>query len=597
LLPTRGEEGASGRGRDEEWSGKVRRKGFASFRASMSMPAVGGGSRAKAKARARARMNEFLKGEEDEAKWSCPACGQFTRLPERLARHIYSCCPELVVSNSPQFEQAQKALSCSPSLEEEEERMQKTETQQEAKRHEVTWRQLRARPKSQGKLSEKELKATMDAIDFAKRRESVILAAATHIAFYSPHMSTSDQKVGNEEEGDPDPDQLRKTMQEVSVNTPIPLSERVQRVCDQLNLKYDRVHLLLKRKIKAEPLVADAEPLEVIYEDDDWLCVNKPPLLRTAPRHRFEGKSLVNRAIGHVQRQKNKKKNSNSTTPTTGNNSAKNDSKPYVLHRLDMDTSGCVLFAKRQELASFVQTQFRERTVKKHYLAICYGNPPDCFVVADALERKTDHDIAMKISDPNNKNGSEASKPAKTLFVTISRREICHQPRGRIPIDWELSELHPYVANSLISAEEWTARSKEDVFLVCAIPLSGRTHQIRLHLAHAGFPIIGDPLYGMGGKIKINDNSNEEEELMKRQALHAFKLQLEGPPAPVKEGEAEDGVGDVDGSSSSKGKKLSFLAPLPEDMKKCLELLNIEDKEIRTINEIIQGRMEYFSSQ
>ena len=84
----------------------------------------------------------------------------------------------------------------------------------------------------------------------------------------------------------------------------------------------------------------------MVYEDDVWLCANKPPFVRTAPRHRFEGNSMVNRAIGYVRGK-------------SGAQDGPPQENPRVLHRLDMDTSGVLLYSKDRDVAAHVQGLFR----------------------------------------------------------------------------------------------------------------------------------------------------------------------------------------------------------------------------------------------
>lgn len=103
--------------------------------------------------------------------------------------------------------------------------------------------------------------------------------------------------------------------------------------------------------MRAVPLAADNEPVEVVYEDDDVIALNKPYGVITAPKHRYTGGSLVNRLIG-----------------TRG-------LEPLVIHRLDMNTTGVVLFAKRREVVPALHAQFREKAVRKRYIALVAGVP------------------------------------------------------------------------------------------------------------------------------------------------------------------------------------------------------------------------------
>jgi len=103
--------------------------------------------------------------------------------------------------------------------------------------------------------------------------------------------------------------------------------------------------------MRAVPLAADQDPIDVLYEDDDLLAVNKPPGVISAPKHRYTGGSMVNRVIGA------------------------RGVEPHVIHRLDMNTSGVLLFAKSKEAVRVLHAQFRARKVKKRYLALVAGVP------------------------------------------------------------------------------------------------------------------------------------------------------------------------------------------------------------------------------
>ena len=103
--------------------------------------------------------------------------------------------------------------------------------------------------------------------------------------------------------------------------------------------------------MRAVPLPADHDPIDVIYEDDDLIGLNKQYGVITAPKHRYVGGSLVNRIIGA------------------------RGLEPGVLHRLDMNTTGVVLFAKKRDVVPAVHAQFREKTAKKEYLAVVVGVP------------------------------------------------------------------------------------------------------------------------------------------------------------------------------------------------------------------------------
>lgn len=125
-------------------------------------------------------------------------------------------------------------------------------------------------------------------------------------------------------------------------------------VAAALNVRTERVRSLLRMVSKATPLRADnSDKLEVLYEDDHVLAVNKPPFMRHHPNHRFNGGSLLNQCIGHL------------------------GFEPHVVHRLDMDTSGVAVFAKTAACARAFGERFQRKQAHKTYLALAFGAPPD----------------------------------------------------------------------------------------------------------------------------------------------------------------------------------------------------------------------------
>ena len=260
-------------------------------------------------------------------------------------------------------------------------------------------------------------------------------------------------------------------------------------VAAELGLDEARVALALKMFVKAVPMPADPEPVEVLFEDDAVLVLNKPPRLRSTPRHRHEGQSLLNRAIGHLR--------------------GEAEAEPFVVHRLDMETSGVLLFAKSSEMASGIARQFQAKAVQKTYLALVVGVPEPAFEVDAPLAKHPHHETGMAVA--------ASGKPAQTRFRTLASNAEVDLREAFAP--GELPDACP--------------APRPGVSLVEATPLTGRTHQIRVHLAHAGFPIVGDALYGLVGPW------------IERHALHARKLALRHP----RTGEAAE-----------------FVAPLPDDM-------------------------------
>ena len=165
--------------------------------------------------------------------------------------------------------------------------------------------------------------------------------------------------------------------------------------------------------------------------------------------------------------------------------------RPGIVHRLDKDTTGLLLAAKNEKMQTLLMQLFASRQIEKEYLAICIGNPGnrtiDLPIGRHALRRKE-----MAISQ-------ERGRPAVTICRTLAFNEKL----------------------SLVSLQL----------------LTGRTHQLRIHLKAIGFPILGDPIYG---SLQMNRKYG-----LTRQMLHAHRLQFNHPLT---------------------GARLSFTAPLPKDM-------------------------------
>jgi 23S rRNA pseudouridine1911/1915/1917 synthase len=265
-----------------------------------------------------------------------------------------------------------------------------------------------------------------------------------------------------------------------------------------LNLSLPRADRLLKSAMRAVPLPADHDPIEVVFEDDDFIALNKPYGVITAPKHRYVGGSMVNRVIGN-----------------------RGGLEPAVLHRLDMNTTGVVLFAKKRDIVPAVHLQFREKTARKHYIALVAGVPQwESYVVDAPIGNSSIEKVARAVVD----DGS--GKSAVTKFTVIASSPTA-----------DLS-----IGSPAVCAAPGVAQLTQGAALIRCEPLTGRTHQIRVHLAHAGHPIIGDDLYGVMGPW------------LDRQALHAASLSLQHPRLKS---------------------VLTVEAPLPDDFKKALKMVGL----------------------
>jgi len=201
-----------------------------------------------------------------------------------------------------------------------------------------------------------------------------------------------------------------------------------------------------------------------------------------------------------------------------------------IVHRLDKDTSGILLAAKTQEALENLQAQFKERVVKKQYVALVHGTL--------SLERVVKGSIAR---NPANREKfivfeDDSSKEAETKFVPaelwVMSDEKIHQVfEGFNKIQFRKLESSKY--------GEFT--------LVDCFPLTGRTHQIRVHLKYAGFPIVADDKYGGRKTVRL------DRRWCPRQFLHAAKIEFNHPKT---------------------GERINFESPLPEDLQRALAVLN-----------------------
>jgi len=206
--------------------------------------------------------------------------------------------------------------------------------------------------------------------------------------------------------------------------------------------------------------------IEVIYENNDFVEVNKPAGLITHPASlKKEEPSLSGWAREHY--------------PCIAGVGDAPEIRPGVVHRLDKDTSGIILLAKNQTYFNYLKKQFQERSVAKSYLAWVCGSPK-------AKRGSVDLPIGIKSgSVKRSVHSFKMSKPALTEYEVRKKAEI----------------------NGLEYA------------LLLVRPRTGRTHQIRVHLASIGHPVVGDVLYGgrragRGGRL----------------LLHALSLELELQP-------------------------------------------------------------------
>ncbi|MEM8628997.1 MAG: RluA family pseudouridine synthase [Chlamydiota bacterium] len=215
-------------------------------------------------------------------------------------------------------------------------------------------------------------------------------------------------------------------------------------------------------------------PLDILYEDEWILAAHKPPGMVVHPAPGNWSGTFVNALLHHCK-----------TLEAVGE-----PLRPGIVHRLDKDTSGVLVAAKTPEAHRKLIQDFAERRVKKQYLALCQGKP---------------------------KNGPIETEIARH---PKKRKEMCISTSGKTAI-----------SNVLVLA------FNEKISFVLVEPLTGRTHQIRLHLRHLNAPILGDHVYGFpAGQL--------------RQLLHAYRISFLHPIT---------------------GSPVNIVAPIPLDMRSLLQ--------------------------
>lgn len=232
-------------------------------------------------------------------------------------------------------------------------------------------------------------------------------------------------------------------------------------------------------KFELPPVESDAPipediPLEILFEDDHLVAINKPPAMVVHPAKGNWSGTLTAALAFHFEQL----------------SGVGGEHRPGIVHRLDRDTSGVILVAKTDQAHRKLAKQFELRTVNKTYLAIVSPEPDrDRHLVDKPIGHHPYQREKMAI-----RVGHSTSREASTFFEVVERF------RG--------------------------------FAVVHAMPKTGRTHQIRLHLAHWGHPVLADRLYSGRAKImseQISKDKNNVSVLLDRQALHALKIEFAHP--------------------------------------------------------------------
>ena len=249
----------------------------------------------------------------------------------------------------------------------------------------------------------------------------------------------------------------------------------------------EQVVALLPTEESADPL-PEQIPLDIVYEDQALLVVNKPAGMVVHPAPGHPGGTLVNAVLAYCPEL-----------------AASDDDRPGIVHRLDRDTSGLILVAKNEKVRRALQRQFKERQVHKAYLALLDGHLQPAWGRVEApVGRDPHHRQRMTVLA----GGREAATEYHVL------EQFAHQ----------------------------VGPAAGDYTLIEAQPVTGRTHQIRVHFASIGHPVVGDEVYGRRKTILP----------VPRQFLHARRLGFKHP---------------------STGQRLDLEAPLPEELVAVMDLL------------------------
>jgi 23S rRNA pseudouridine1911/1915/1917 synthase len=215
---------------------------------------------------------------------------------------------------------------------------------------------------------------------------------------------------------------------------------------------------------EAQPLELQAEniPLDILYEDDQMLILNKPAGLVVHPAPGHQDGTLVNAILAHCP-----------NLPGIGG-----VQRPGIVHRLDKDTTGAIAIAKTELAHQHLQAQLKAKTARREYLGVVFGSP-------------------------------------KMETGTIDL------PIGRHPIDRKKMAVVPLEQGGRAAVTHWKVKERLGNYTLMHFQLeTGRTHQIRVHSAHIGHPIVGDPVYSSNRSVGVN---------LPGQALHAWRLRVQHP--------------------------------------------------------------------
>ncbi|MHC5611533.1 MAG: RluA family pseudouridine synthase [Nostoc sp.] len=257
------------------------------------------------------------------------------------------------------------------------------------------------------------------------------------------------------------PDLSRSRIQQLIEQGNVQLNDQVC-TSKKINVKVgDRITLKIP-EVQPLELLAEDIPLDILYEDDQLLILNKPAGLVVHPAPGHPDGTLVNALLAHCP-----------NLPGIGG-----VQRPGIVHRLDKDTTGAIAIAKTDIAHRHLQAQLKAKTARREYLGVVYGAP-------------------------------------KTETGTIDL------PIGRHPQDRKKMAIIAVEEGGRVAVTHWQVLERLGNFTLIHFQLeTGRTHQIRVHSAKMGHPIVGDRVYSSGHSVGVN---------LPGQALHAWRLKLQHP--------------------------------------------------------------------
>lgn len=220
------------------------------------------------------------------------------------------------------------------------------------------------------------------------------------------------------------------------------------RVCTSKKIKLTPGDCLEITIPRPEPLDLQAEdiPLDILYEDEHLIIINKPADLVVHPAPGHETGTLVHALLSHCDN-------------LAGIGGVQ---RPGIVHRLDKDTTGAIIIAKNDYAHQHLQAQIKAKTARREYWGVVYGS----------------------YSDPEGK---------------------IDLPVGRHPVDRKKMAVVPPEKGGREAVTHWKIVERLGNYTLMEFLLeTGRTHQIRVHCSHTGHPIVGDPLYSSGRSLKVN---------------------------------------------------------------------------------------------